>query len=380
MPPSKRGWFQVLRVAQVRQRCRTMRILIVRLGAFGDILHTLPMAADLAAAGHCVSWLCEDRWASVLEGSPIITTIHRLPRKLLRTGHLVARVQALAALSRELRVGAYDVVIDAQGLAKSAVAAWVSGAALRVGHDRPRAREGAWLVAHRRVPTTAVHVIDQQRDLGRALGTRPTTAWSFPLPAWGAERRWAADWLAEVRLTRPWMLNVGAGWPSKVWPEERQIGFARAAAERGLPLVLVWGSPGERLVAERIIDAADYGVLAPPTTLPQLAGLLAQAAVVVSGDTGPLHMALAVGVPAVGLFGPVPAERNGPRGWGYRTLQAPGAAWERHDVHKGAMEQISVAAVMEAATVAAAEGLTGATYAELPAHGYGLRPAYAMPR
>ncbi len=361
----------MLRVAQVRQRCRTMRILIVRLGAFGDILHTLPMAADLASAGHHLAWLCEDRWAAVLDGSAVITTIHRLPRKLLRTGPLAARVQALAALSRELRVGAYDVVVDAQGLAKSALAAWLSGATLRVGHDRPRAREGAWLVPQRRVSSSAVHVIDQQRDLGRALGTTPTTPWLFPIPAWCKERQWAADWLVEVRLTRPWMLNVGAGWPSKVWPEIRQIGFVRAAAERGLPLVLVWGSPGERLIAERIIEAADYGVLAPPTTLPQLGGLLAQAAVVISGDTGPLHMALAVGVPAVGLFGPVPAERNGPRGWGYRTLQAPGAAWERRDVDKGAMEQISVAAVMAAATAAAIEGLVepGATYAAVPAPG-----------
>ena len=145
------------------------------------------------------------------------------------------------------------------------------------------------------------------------------------------------------------MLNVGAGWPSKVWPEERQIGFLRALAECGTPVLLVWGSAAERAVAERIIDAADYGVLAPPTTLPQLAGLLAQARVVVSGDTGPLHLALALGVPAVGLFGPVPAERNGPRGQGYRTLQAPGAAWERKDVAKGAMGDIGVEAVVAAA-------------------------------
>jgi heptosyltransferase-1 len=333
-----------------------MRILIVRLGAFGDIVHTLPMAADLFAAGHRVSWLCEDRWATVLAGSPIISTIHRLPRKVLRSGTLSERVRALAGLAQELRMASYDVVIDAQGLAKSAVAAWASGAALHIGHARPRAREGAWLVAQRRVPTTAVHVIDQQRDLTRGLALTPSTPWSFPLPAWIEERSWAADWLEEMRISRPWMLNVGAGWPSKVWPEERQIGLALAAAEQGLPLVLVWGSPAERVVAERIIDAADYGILAPPTSLPQLAGLLAQAAVVISGDTGPLHLALAVGVPAVGLFGPVPAERNGPRGWGYRTLQAPGAAWERRDVGKGAMEQISVAAVMAAATAAADEG------------------------
>ena len=326
-----------------------MRILIVRLGAFGDILHTLPLAADIVRAGHEVSWLCEDRWASVLEGSPAISGIHRLARKVLRTGTLLARIRVLASLTHELRIADFDVVIDAQGLAKSALAACFSGAALRLGHGAPRAREGAWLPLHRRCVSSAVHVIDQQRDLGKLLGVDQQGSWVFLLPAWLAEREWAAAWLADAGLSRPWMLNVGAGWPSKVWPEERQIGFVRALAARRTQVVVVWGSAAERAVAERIIDAADHGVLAPPTTLPQLAGLLAQATVVVSGDTGPLHLALALDSPAVGLFGPVPAERNGPRGRGYRTLQAPGSAWERTDVNKGRMGDIGVEAVVVAA-------------------------------
>ena len=147
------------------------------------------------------------------------------------------------------------------------------------------------------------------------------------------------------------MLNVGAGWPTKVWPQERQIEFATNLRARGIPLVLVWGSPAERSVAETVLDAADHGSLAPATTIPQLAGLLAHAAVVVSGDTGPLHLALALGIPAVGLFGPVPAERNGPCGAGYRTLQAPGAAWERRDLSK-----VDMAAIQAAQVIAAAEG------------------------
>ncbi len=332
-----------------------MRVLIVRLGAFGDIVHTLPLAADCVAAGHEVGWLCEDRWAPLIEGSPAVTTIHRLPRKLLRTAALATRVDALVALTKELRAAAYDVAIDAQGLAKSALATWLSGAPERLGHARPRAREGAWLATQRRQPLTAVHVIDQQRDLSRLLGIVPVGPWTFPLPRWETQRTSAGAWLREAGLPQPWMLNVGAGWPTKVWPAEHQIAFARELGQRGLPLVVVWGSPAERLVAERIIDAADHGVLAPPTTIPQLAGLLAHAAVVVSGDTGPLHLALALGIPAVGLFGPVPAERNGPRGPGYRTLQAPGAAWERNDVSKGAMAQIPVAAVIAAAQAALAE-------------------------
>jgi ADP-heptose:LPS heptosyltransferase len=157
------------------------------------------------------------------------------------------------------------------------------------------------------------------------------------------------------------MLNVGAGWPTKVWPRERQSAFARLCQERALPLVLVWGSASERSMAEAIIADAGSGLMAPPTTIPQLAGLLAQTRVLVSGDTGPLHLCMALGRPAVGLFGPVPAERNGPRGSGYRTLQAPGAAWERKDVTKVDMGVLSADMVLDAALAASLDGHTSAS-------------------
>ena len=111
-------------------------------------------------------------------------------------------------------------------------------------------------------------------------------------------------------------------------------------------------------------------MLAPPTTIPQLAGLIARAAVFVSGDTGPLHLSLALGTPAVGLFGPVPAERNGPRGRGYRTLQAPGAAWERRDVAKVDMGAIAADAVIAAARSAVDEAALGdVAHGAMPADG-----------
>ena len=334
-----------------------MRVLLVRLGAFGDILHTLPLAADVVAAGHTVDWLCEDRWAPALDGSSAIAHIHRIPRKTLRTGSCAARFAAIRTIVADLRQSHYDVAIDAQGLAKSAAWTLASGSDVRLGHAHPRAREGSWLASHRRQSMRSVHVIDQQRDLGRLLGVTPTGEWHFPLPPWMHERAWAAGWLAEQRSVRPWMLNVGAGWPTKVWPQERQIQFAVSLRERGIPLVLVWGSPAERSVAEAVRDAAAHGLLAPATSIPQLAGLLACAAVVVSGDTGPLHLALALRTPAVGLFGPVPAERNGPRGIGYRTLQAPSAAWERRDVTKVDMAAIQASQVIAAAEAAQIERL-----------------------
>ena len=342
-----------------------MQVLIVRLGAFGDIIHTLPLAADLAAAGHQVGWLCEDRWAPIIAGSPVIQRIHRLPRKALKDRALppLARFLALRRVVRELRAARYDAVIDAQGLAKSALLAALCAAPRRIGHALPRAREMSWLISRRRTPVAATHVIDQQRALGLPLcpGQHRRGSWRFPLPAWSAERRWAEQWLARAGLTKAWVLNVGAGWPTKVWPRARQVEFVRLLRARRQPALLAWGTHVEHDLAEEIQAEAGHGILAPPTSIPQLAGLFAASAVVISGDTGPLHLALALGVPAVGLFGPVPAERNGPRGPGYRTFQAPGAAWERRDVSKVDLGAIAAAAVVVAAEAAMRERLACVT-------------------
>ncbi|MBA3685568.1 MAG: glycosyltransferase family 9 protein, partial [Planctomycetes bacterium] len=226
-----------------------------------------------------------------------------------------------------------------------------------------------------RTPVGAEHVIDQQRALGLALtkDRHPRGPWSFALPAWEAEHRWAQQWLDRQGLRQPWVLNVGAGWPTKVWPKSRQVELLRACAQRRQRVVLAWGTHTEHDLAEEIIAEAEHGVLAPPTTIPQLAGLLGRSAVLISGDTGPLHLALAVGTPAIGLFGPVPATRNGPRGPGYRNFQAPGAAWERRDVSKVDLGAISARMVVDAACAVIAErihalhaarratGATGAT-------------------
>ncbi len=341
-----------------------MRVLIVRLGAFGDIIHTLPLMADLCAAGMTVDWVLEDRWAPILRGCAALGTIHEVPRKSLRGKGSGLRTRFLAwrRLTRRLRACDYHAVIDAQGLAKSALVAAGAGARLRVGHGRAQAREFSWLVSERRSPTCVEHVIDRQRALALPLlGARhPRGPWRFPLPAWPAERAWAASWCDRHDLPtsgpgRAWMLNVGAGWPTKVWPLRRQIEFARLLSRRRQPLVLLWGSHAEHDLAEEIIGESAHGLLAPPTTIPQLAGLIAAAQLVVSGDTGPLHLSLALGTPAVGLFGPVPATRNGPRGPGYRTLQAPGALWERRDVTLVDMGAIAAEQVVAAALQALAD-------------------------
>jgi len=347
-----------------------MRVLVVRLGAFGDILHTLPLAADLKAGGHEVDWLCEDRWSVLLTGSAALGQVHCLPRRLIRAP--TPWPQRLAALSRclrELREQRYEVVIDAQGLAKSAFFAAGSAAPRRIGHAPPTAREGSWLVSRERVPTLRLHVIDQQRDLARALGIIPHGPPCFPLPHWFEADRWAAQQLTQLGLEQPWMLNVGAGWPTKVWPATHQVALARELGQQQVPLLLMWGTPGEHAAAEAVRLHAGHGVVAPPTTIAQLGGLIRRSQLLISGDTGPLHLAFALGTPAVGLFGPVPALRNGPYGPGYESLQAPAAPWERSDLSKVEMGAIGVVQVLAAARRCLATAAGASTLPPAPGDG-----------
>jgi lipopolysaccharide heptosyltransferase I len=325
-----------------------MKVLVVRLGAFGDIIHTLPLAADLVEAGHQVEWLCEDRWLPVLAGSEALSAVHAFPRWALRdkSKTLAQGLLALRGLIRCLRAQRFDAVIDAQGLVKSALVAALCGAPLRIGHARSRARELSWLVSKGKGPAFAEHVIDQQRALALPLTrSRPDAGWRFPLPKWSSEKEWAREWLERRGLNLPWVLNVGAGWPTKVWPKQRQIEFIKLLKRNQQAVVLTWGSNAEYDRADEVIAEAEHGVLAPPTSIPQLAGLLAHSDLVISGDTGPLHLALALGTPAIGLFGPVRASRNGPRGRWYRTIQAPGALWERKDISRVDMASIEAETV-----------------------------------
>jgi heptosyltransferase-1 len=298
-----------------------MRVLLIRLGAFGDIIHTLPLLHDLHAAGHTVDWLCESRWAQVLDGNPLVNRIHGLPRR-------PSRAERIAA-GRQLRRIGYGVTIDAQGLAKSAIWHSLVKAPIRLGFRPPRAREGAQLLANRRLAAKGEHVIDQQRSLGRGLRITAHSAPQFPLPAWNDQQSWADAWLDEQQLDKPIALNVGAGWPSKVWPKDYQLGWLKLAAEAGKRPLVMWGSPDEEAVAKELCAAVPSAVMAPYTTLPQLAALQRRCAVLVSGDTGPLHLAAAVACPTVGLFGPVPFTRNGPRGKRHPNLQAKAPTWER---------------------------------------------------
>ena len=281
-----------------------MNILVVRLGALGDIVHAIPAVAAIRRAypGARIDWLVERKHRAIVD---LVTAIDRTI-ELARPS-----LDAWVATTRELRASAYDVAIDFQGLLKSAVLARASGAARVVGfsiwHLREKTARPFYSAS---APAEGAHVIRQNLHLLQVLGIEDETI-TFPIadvvsPAVEAVR-------ARVGARPFALINPGAAWPNKRWPVDRfgeLATFLREAS--GLVPVILWG-PGEELLAERVIAASENAALAaPPTGISDLVSLSRAAALVVSGDTGPLHIATAVGTPAVSVFGPTDPDRNGP--------------------------------------------------------------------
>lgn len=326
-------------------------IVVIKLSAIGDVLHGVPTAVALKRAFPTaqIGWVVEGRAGDVLAGHPSIDHLFRLPRGWMKS------FATIRSLRRHLHDFRPDLALDLQGLFKSAVATWLSGARIRIGHAHPESREQAWRFYTHPVDATAAHVVDRNLHLLSAVGI-PAGAPAFDMPRWPVSRLRMQEWVASLRLPRPPVLiNPGAGWPSKIWPAERFAAVARELMRRhAAPAIVVWGGDAEREAAERIAaQAGPAAIMAPQTSLQDLGELCRLARVFISSDTGPLHLAAAVGTPCVGLFGPVPANRNGPYGLGHRTVEPPATlrpAWEHRKTDRVAMEAIDVESVVAAAS------------------------------
>jgi lipopolysaccharide heptosyltransferase I len=284
------------------------RILIVRMSALGDIVHALPVLAALRRVWPAakVDWIVDEAYASIL------TLAEGLNERVIvrkKGGGVAGYLDAV----RHLRAQRYDAALDLQGLLKSAVWARISGAARVIGFDRAHLREpmAALVYTETVVPRDATHVIQKNLSLLNALNI-PTGEVSLPLKA-DADADTRAAIAAAGGPRRYVVLNPGAAWPNKRWPAERFGELAAQIRARfGLPTMVTWG-PNERALAEAVVAAsAGAATPAPPTAIADLAAIMRDAALVVSGDTGPLHIAAAMGTPLVGLYGPTWPERNGP--------------------------------------------------------------------
>ena len=323
------------------------RFLVVRLTALGDILHTVPAVAALRAAQRTarIDWVVERKWAPVLEGSPAISEVIPFDR---------GSAWGAVACARRLRRRHYTCAIDFQGLYKSSVLAMLSGAPRRIGFEGGWAREeGAALLYTERVTPAGRHVTELNYSLAERAGALRPLKPEYPLriPAGGVASVRAR--LAERGIGDYIVVGPGGSWRAKCWPAERYGEFCREFEKRnGLPAVVIHG-PGEETLAEEVCRAA---IPATPvviaTTIEELMGLLAHARCVIAADSGPLHLAAALGTQVVGLYGPTDPARNGPF--------APGAviisearpeeiSYKRRASYSAAMLRITVEQVVEAA-------------------------------
>ena len=294
-------------------------LLILRLSALGDVIHTLPAVADLRASleGVRLAWAVEKPYAELVSTLAPVDEVIPLATRRWRKSPLARETRSdVSMVRRRLREAAGGgASVDFQGLMKSSALGWLSGAHARFGFDASTIRErGALLFLNHKFRVAGKHVIELNRDLARqvidALGG------DFEQGAATEWDRFAADpsrKLERLDLEDAVVLIPGAGREEKQWNIDRFRSLASWVGEElGRPVIVVWG-PGERSLAEAIVKDG-IGALAPQTDLRELTALLQRARLVIGGDTGPLHLAAAAGTPVIGLYGPTDPGRNGP--WG----------------------------------------------------------------
>lgn len=282
-----------------------LRLLAVRLSSLGDLVHTIPVVPALRAAypDAQLDWLVDRRW------SPLMKLVRGIDEVIsLRPG-----VSGYLQCARKVRQARYSCVIDFQGIYRSAVLGWASGAKRRIGRDRSSARErGAARFYNERVVPSGRHVAEMSLSLAVQAGAQMPAEMQFPIDVPKEEaaaireklRRHGEEYI---------VVSPGGGWKSKCWPPER---FGAICAEvwrrHGIRSVINI-APGEEDLGEAVVRSAapaQPSVYCP--ALPELVALMAEARVALGGDTGPLHLAAAVGTRVVALFGPTNPARNGP--------------------------------------------------------------------
>jgi ADP-heptose:LPS heptosyltransferase len=318
------------------------RFLICRLSAVGDTVHTLPLAQLIKQRWPAafVAWAVEKGPAPLVQSCPAVNETIVVPKGFLKSPGQIAQ------LRRRLRALKIEIALDPQSLAKSAVLAWLSGAKRRIGFAKPIGRELApWLNSHL-VKPQETHVVRRYLEVLRSLGVRASASDVVcDLPRHEASESAIRRYLATALPNQDFaVINPGAGWDSKVWPADR---YSDVASQLPLPSVVVWAGEKERVWAEEIVaNSQGKACLAPATTLLELTALVRLGRLFIGSDTGPLHIAAAVGTPCMAMYGPTRPEVCGPYGSGHIVLQAGledlGSARKAPGSISEAMLQISV--------------------------------------
>jgi heptosyltransferase-1 len=305
-----------------------------------------------------IDWVVEPRWRALLAAEddsgdssarPLVDHIHLAPTKDWRKAPLSPRtLHEIKALRTALRAGDYDAVLDLQGAIRSAVVGWLAGCRRLIGEDEPREKPASWFYTER-VVTRGAHVIEQDMELAAAVAgdaLAPIAPW---LPVDPAAEAWADRLQSSSATARAVLINPGAGWGAKRWPVERYAAVAQSLIDRGFR-VLVNAGPGEEPLAEAVVQSVPA---AEPfaCSLSQLIALARRVALVIAGDTGPLHLACALGRPVVGIYGPTDPSRNGPYGTLFKVLRSPQSRRDhtRNQAPEAGLLTIQPAQVLDAA-------------------------------
>ncbi len=320
----------------------------------GDVIHALPAVAALRAAHPDVNigWVIEQRWQELLRASqgdcspqgkmcgdgavprpnpakPLVNSIHPVNTIAWRKSLLSDETwkESVAAI-RSIRAAKYDIAVDFQGAWKSAFIAQLSGASDRIGFSHPR-ETGAALFYTSKITVTRPHVIEQNLELAAVLGAAPVQHSTQLLPVDRAAESWAEATLRQLfppRKEEPEgapslrsrggdfvLINPGAGWGAKCWPAENYAAVARGLSDFGLHSLINFG-PAEQSLANAVVSASAGSAVALPCSISELIAITRRASLFIGGDTGPMHLAAALQVPVVGIFGPTDPTRNGPYG------------------------------------------------------------------
>jgi heptosyltransferase-1 len=286
------------------------RLLAVRLSSLGDLVHTLPVVPALRSAfpDAQIDWLVDMRWSPLMKLVCGINDV--IPLQPSLSGYLQCM--------RRVRRAGYSCVIDFQGIYRSAVLAWASGAERRIGRDQKSARErgAAWFYTDRVAPL-GLHVAEMSMSLAMRAGAQRPGAMEFPIVVPPGEVSQLRERLKREGVQNYIVLSPGGGWKSKCWPAERFGSLCAEVWRRHGMRSIINLAPGEKQLGEAVVV---HSLQAKPVIycpeLPDLVALLSGAMLTVGGDTGPLHLAAALGTKVVALFGATNASRNGPLPWG----------------------------------------------------------------
>jgi heptosyltransferase-1 len=345
------------------------RVLIVRLSAMGDVIHTLPAVRILREAfpEAFIGWLIEERWAELLCAPgfprrgprsalrPIVDEVHTVNLKEWRKSRFsITTLQHAARVWNDVRDARYNVAVDLQGAMRSAVLARWSGARTVYGAAEPReAPASLWYT--RRVVARGRHVVEQNLSVAEGLAGLRASRLPAELPRDPQSEARIEQRLSELGIGDFAILNPGAGWGAKRWPAERYGEVAQGLAEQGVSSILNYGPAEEELV--RAAEAASGGAArAMRFTITELIALTRRARLFIGGDTGPMHLAAALRVPVVAIFGPTDPARNGP--YGTRSIVLRSAESVTSHARRAAPDE-GLLGIGSDAVVAAARELLG---------------------